>query len=280
LRVQRTVRNAPRREFAGRMWRPGARAALVPALVSAALALALAACTTARERETPRTISGNLRFRNAETEAHFRDNYRSGSLYLDFRPAMIADAIFQDERYRALYLETLRDRLLVTPENLERLRQDEQARFDESFEFLVFLYGGSNVPVRLNHPNALWRLLLRDDDGDLLEPASMRLIPEDSPVYRYIVGYFAGLDRWSQLYLVRFPKLEKTLAGQSPGSKPFELMVTGVDGTITMRWENPAWFYRSPSGIQVSPGPPSAAPAAVPGGGSEPATPGAGDETG
>jgi hypothetical protein len=246
--------NRPRRAAAPRF------GALALALILSALAL-VAACTTARERDNPSGISGVLRFRNAETEEHFRASYRSGNLYLDFRPVMIADAIFQDERYRALYLKTMRDRYMVPGENLERMIQDEQERFDGYFEFLVFLYGGSNTPIRLNAKTANWRLLMRDDDGDLLQPVYVHEIRDDSHEYRYIQGYFSGLDRWSQLYIVRFPKLEKAVAGQPVGKHPFELLVTGMEGTITMRWENPNQFYRGAEGIRLPPLSPDSAPA-------------------
>jgi len=235
-------------------WRAPSPRSCALALAGLLSALALvAACTSARERGNPSTISGVLRFRSAETEDHFRDSYRSGNLYLDFRPVMIADAIFQDEHYRALFLQTMRDRYLVPGENLERMVQDEQERFDGYFEFLVFLYGGSNTPIRLNAQSANWRLLMRDDDGDLLQPVSVREIGADSHAYRYIQGYFSGLDRWSQLYIVRFPKLEKAVTGKSFGKHPFELLVTGMEGTITMRWENPGLFYRGANGIQIPP---------------------------
>jgi hypothetical protein len=229
-------------------------------VVLAGLAL-VAACTTARERADPGNISGVLRFRNAETQEHFHDSYRSGNLYLDFRPVMLADAIFEDERYRALFLKTIRDRYLLAGGNLEKMIQDEREHFDGYFEFLVFLYGGSNAPVRLNADAANWRVLLRDDDGDLLQPISMHEIRENSPTYRYIEGYFSGLDRWSQLYIVRFPKLEKSVAGQPLGKHPFELLVTGVEGTITMRWDKASQFYRGPAGIQVEAPPGETVPA-------------------
>jgi hypothetical protein len=243
-----------------RSWRADSprRVAFAPALVLGIVAL-VAACTTARERDDPSSIRGSLRFRSAETEEHFRDSYRSGNLYLDFRPVMVADAIFQDERFRALFLKTMRDRYLLDENNLAKMVRDEQERFDGSFEFLVFLYGGSNVPVRLNAESANWRLLLRDDDGDVLQPISMHELRENSPTYRYIQGYFSGLDRWSQLYIVRFPKLEKAVAGQRLGKRPFELLVTGVEGTITMRWDKPGQFYRSPEGIRLE-APPGGAP--------------------
>jgi len=223
------------------------------ALVGTALAALLAAgCSTAKQREDPGGILGTLRFRGEETRQHFLHSYRSGNLYHDFRPVMIADAIFADERYRALFLDTLRQRYLLAGADVDTMLREQQEHFDQFFEFLVFLYGGSNVPIRLNSPDTNWKLLMRDDDGDVLSPVSMQGIKVESPTYRYIQNYFSGLDRWTQPYVVRFAKLEKTVTGERVGPGPVELLVTGLEGTITMRWEDPAIFYRSAAGIQVA----------------------------
>ncbi|MCZ6556742.1 MAG: hypothetical protein O7A69_03075, partial [SAR324 cluster bacterium] len=74
-------------------------------MMPAALLLAipfLAACGTARERDTLQIIPGSLRFRNAETPAYFKDKFRNGNIYQDFRPLMDVDTIFEYMRYRVL----------------------------------------------------------------------------------------------------------------------------------------------------------------------------------
>lgn len=244
-------RRGPLRRAAGGAQARRIAAVLVAGAVLAGL-LATAGCSTAKRREEPSNIVGALRFRGEETREHFLHNYRSGNLYHEFRPVMVADAIFQDERYRALFLDTLRQRYLLAEDDVAPMVREQQENFDSYFEFLVFLYGGSNVPIRLNAPDSNWRLLMRDDDGDVIAPVSMQGIKVDSATYRYIGNYFAGLDRWTQAYVVRFPKLEKTLTGEKPGAGPVELLVTGLEGTITMRWEEPGMFYRSEAGIQLA----------------------------
>lgn len=247
--------------------------ALFPAvaLVLAVAAALAAGCTTARERQSPQNIVGSLRYRSAETESFFQHTFRSGNLYSEFRPVMIVDAIFQDERYRQLFLDTLQERYLVREQEMSGLLSEHRQRFDTGFEFLVLVYGGSNAPVRLGRADSNWKLFLRDDDGDLLRPSSVEGIRTDSTVHRYIDLYFSGLDRWSQLYRVRFPKLEKTLSGQSLGTQPFEMVVSGIEGTVTMRWEDAAMFYRTLQGIRTAAqraaaGVPGAAGAVAPGG--------------
>lgn len=217
-----------------------AGAALLAAVLLAAV---LAGCSTARERDTPEAPSSLLHYRDAKTEAYFQHVYRSGNLYVDFRPALVVDAIVEDRTYRRLYVEMLgRQFLLPAAEVARRLAEQEQA-FETEFALLVFTYEGTTDPARLARSDARWKLLLRDDDGQLLAPTAITPIRKDSPTYLYIDTYFSGLDRWSRAYEVTFPKLSKGRLNQPVGTHPFELIVTGVKGTVTLKWEHPQIFY-------------------------------------
>jgi hypothetical protein len=210
----------------------------------AVLVAFLAACSTAQQRESPTSIVGVLRFRDARAAALFRDSHRAGNLYQDFRPVMTVDALPLDLRYRELYLDMLKERYLMPEAQLAPLRAEQDQEFDNNFELVVLIYGGSNEPVPLERPNSVWRILLRDDDGHLLPPSKIEKIRADSPVYQYLNLYFYGLDRWTQLYRIRFPKLAKTVVGQAPGQEPVQLIVTGVAGTVILSWADPGLFYR------------------------------------
>ena len=214
-------------------------------LLCAALA---AGCTTSRKRESPVGLGSLLQFRDAETYAYFQHVYRSGNLYLDFRPALVVDAIVKDRQYRALYVQMLKAQFLLPDAEVERLQAEQERHFETRVDILLFTYEGTNRPSRLAKKDAPWRILLRDDDGQLLTPASITKIKETSTTFLYIDKYFSGLDRWSQVYEVRFPKLSKARLGQPIGRRPFELILTGVKGTVTLKWEDPRIFYRLAGG--------------------------------
>jgi hypothetical protein len=217
-------------------------------LISWAVALAMAGfvagCTTAQKRDSPTNLAGVLGFRNAEAADLFRDLHRAGNLYRDFRPVMTADAVPMDLQYRRLYLDMLKERYLLPEAEVVPMRAESDRDFDNSFELVVLIYGGTNEPVPLEKANSVWRVLLRDDDGELLPPAKIEKIKHDSPVYQYLNSYFYGLDRWSQLYRMVFPKLDKTLVGKTLGKGPVQLIVTGVAGTVVLSWPDPRIFYR------------------------------------
>lgn len=243
---------------------PGRRATGLLLAGLLALAPLLGGCTTARQRDEPRSMLGNLRFRDGESRRHFHQSYRSGNLYQDWRPVLVVDAIFKDEAYRRMFIDLVAERFYLDPAEVRELRREQQQAFDSHFEFLVLIYGGTNDPVRLTRADAQWRLFLRDDDGDLLRPESTTAIEEDSPTHLYLKAHFIGVDRWSEIYRVTFPKLEKSVVPAEIGTHPFQLIVSGVQGTVTMEWERPETFYRSDEGSllasQDARGAPSPAP--------------------
>ena len=214
------------------------------AVLCAAFAVALlAGCSTARQRDEPENLIGNLRFRNAEAQAYFDRVYRSGNLYLDFRPVLVVDAIFKDAAYRRLYISELQARYLLPQREVDELTANNREAFAGGMEFILFAYAGNKRSVRLNQADATWKVVLRDDDGQVLTPSTIRRMDVNGPDFIYIDKYFYGVDRWSEAYLVTFPKLDKRLLGQQPGAGPMTLIVTGIEGTVSLRWQDPTLFY-------------------------------------
>jgi hypothetical protein len=217
------------------------------ALLGIALALAViaaTACTSARKREQPTNLLGNLRFRDSATEQRFAASYRSGSLYQDFRTVLIADAVAMDVEYRRGFVEMLRKTYLLSDADAAAAQREQITEFDGCMCLLLFLYGGNNRPIPLGDVTAEWKVLLQDDDGQFLTSLAIERLRPENPTYRYLSLYFYGLDRWSQAFKVSFPKLNKSLLGQPIGTKPVELVITGMAGTVRLSWANPGIFYR------------------------------------
>lgn len=221
------------------------RLSLLPLLAAVLLLFStLGGCSTARDRDTPTGPASLMGFKNDTTYEYFHETYRTGNLYVEFRPALVVDAIVEDSVYRELYVKMLEERYYLTPQQTLSIKNEQQERLQTSVEILVFLYEGSNQKIRLDRKNARWRILLKDDEGQLLEPASIKRIKKDNRILDYLDQYFYGMDRWSQVYRLSFPKLSKGILGQPVGEQPFELIITGVRGTVTLQWENHALFYQ------------------------------------
>jgi hypothetical protein len=232
----------------GHAGRPAPLAAALLAAALLAALLAVAACSTARQRDTPQGPLTLLHYRDPATAAYFRDTYRSGNLYEDFRPALVVDAIVEDRTYRRLYVEMLRKQFLLSDADVARMQAEQEQQFETRVTLLLFTYEGTNTVSQLDKANAPWRLFLRDDDGQLEVPASVTPIKPGDPTYLYMDRYFSGLDRWSRVYRVEFPKLSKGRLGQPLGKSPFQLIMTGVRGSVTLKWDDPRLFYAVPDG--------------------------------
>jgi hypothetical protein len=204
----------------------------------------LLACTTAQERDSPSDLLSGLRFRDPQTAALFLNTHRAGNLYEDFRPVMAVDAVPMDLKYRRQFVAMVGQRYLLPEGELRRMTAEQEGEFDNRMEMIVLIYGGSNVPVPLENPKSVWRILLLDDDGQVLAPARVEKIRLDSVTFQFLNTYFYGLDRWSQVFKVGFPKLEKSALGKRPGGKPIQLIITGIAGTVTLSWSDPSLFYR------------------------------------
>jgi len=205
--------------------------------------IVLFGCTSARQRGEPTNLAGSLRFRNEDTFRYFHEVYRSGNLYQDFRPVMVVDAIYEDMQYRRLYVNMLKERFLIEGKEAERLSAQQREQFRNSMDFLVLVWGGTNDRVNLHKGDASWKVYLRDDEGDLIAPSKLQPIKSKEPVYQFLKKYFSGLDRWSEVMRISFPKLDKALLKQTPGEHPFQFIVTGVPGSVTMQWEDAGLFY-------------------------------------
>ena len=219
------------------VFRPSRAVGLVLAVI------VLAGCTSARQREEPTNLSGSLRFKNEDTFRYFHNVYRSGNLYQDFRPVMVVDAIYEDMQYRRLYVDMLKERFLIGDKEAARLSAQQRERFSNNMDFLVLVWGGTNDRLKLHKDDASWKVYLRDDDGELLTPSKLQPIKSKDLVYQFLKKYFTGLDRWSEVMRISFPKLDKAMLKQTPGEHPFQFIVTGVPGSVTMRWEDAGLFY-------------------------------------
>ena len=222
-----------------------ARAAAVAAL---AMLIALGVgCSTARRRSEPTNLVANLRFHDAATERRFARSYRSASLYEDFRTVLLADAIAMDPSYRRGFVQMVSKSYLLSDADAQAMEREQQAEFASNMSLLVFLYGGNNRPIPLGQAESPWRVLLQDDDGQILAPAAIERLRPDSPTYRYLSMYFDGLDRWSQAFKISFPKMDKVTLGLPTGKQPITLIVTGLAGTARMVWSDPSVFYGAPA---------------------------------
>ena len=199
------------------------------------ITLFLGACST-RDGFRFNPIHENLKFKDVSSQKQFDAVYRNAHFYRDYRPVMIVDALFKDMGYREKFATALKTSFLFSDEKYNGLLKREQNVFNNSFEFVVFLYNGSVEKSKLGEEDAQWKIFLRDDDGDLTSPLKITRLKDTDREFQFLGQHIYELDRWVDPYLVSFPKLSKRSINLEVGEKPLELIITSIEGTLRLTW--------------------------------------------
>ncbi|MBF0287942.1 MAG: hypothetical protein HQM14_08995 [SAR324 cluster bacterium] len=203
----------------------------------------LPSCTT-RKTFQWHPLYTNLHFEDDAIRPLFERIHQNASLYQDYKTILIVDAIFKDIRYRQHFSREIATTYFLTPEQAKNLEKQQIQQFQNQFEFIVFLYGGSNDSLKLDTPAAHWKVYLKDDDGDLLQPTQITKLDEEHQEIRFLQKYIKMPDRWAEKYLIVFPKLSKTAILESPGKSPFQLIITSFAGKSLLSWQENLLFYQ------------------------------------
>ncbi|MDT8447956.1 MAG: hypothetical protein RRB13_13775 [bacterium] len=198
-------------------------------------------CSTARDREGAQDLTDSWSAKREVTLEHLMQSYKTGSIYLDYGTVLLVDAVYCDLTYRKLYLEELGEAYLhSSAHQLEQWKQ-EKVEYKNYYEFLLVLYSGSAKTPEFGRAGSSWQVLLRDDEGDLLKPVGTKMLSHKEREYLFLKKYLKPVDRWAEVYRVRFAKLNRPAP---KGDHPFELLLTGIEGKTLLRWNDRTLFYQ------------------------------------
>ena len=217
---------------------------LVGLLLIYLLLVGLASCSTARERYQAKPVRSLLKYRDSEASKLLKRTHRSGNLYINFRSTLEVDAVLMDRQLRQLIVNRYAEKFLLSERQAKVLQVEQESAFDNSIEMLVFVYEGANNLTDLTRSDAPWRILLRDDEGSLHPPSQVLRLRKHHPQYQLLEHNFAVVDRWTQAYRIKFPKLAKGILAQKVGKQPMQLIFTGIKGSVILHWQDPSLFYR------------------------------------
>jgi hypothetical protein len=210
-----------------------------------ALILMSSACTTAKNRNQENNLYHVLKFKSAKTEQFFQGTYRAGNIYLDYGTVLIVDAIFKGVKYRRFLLQEMSDVYYYNKQTKVEKAKKHIENYNNYFEFLVFIYGGSNDKVDFGKPRSEWQIYLKDDEGDLLRANYIRKVKRKVKEVIFLDKYFFPLDRWSEIYRVRFPKYNKPRPQLE--NKKMTLIISGIRGKTKLEWKDLSVFYEKKS---------------------------------
>lgn len=169
---------------------------------------------------------------------------RSDALYRDYRTVMIGDAIFKDRLFRARYGRELKNNYLFSKYDLNNYYEEQNILFQNQFDFIVFLYGEEVESFELEKAHSPWRIFLKDDDGDVINPTGIYKLDKSHRELSFLTKNIRELDRWVEVYSVTFPKFSKGAINEESGSRPFQLILSSMKGKLTFKWENSKLFYQ------------------------------------
>jgi hypothetical protein len=163
-----------------------------------------------------RWTDGEREYHQLDTRLYVWATYKSGP----FREAYVAE-----------YARIFR---LPEPER-EAMLARETAALEQFHDFVLSAY----TPVRQSGDfltkTGIWRLYLEGPAGTSVPAARVERLSQPLPV---LSTFFPYVDRWSRVFLVRFPK--RAADGDevlpSPDTDPFRLVVASTEARAVLAW--------------------------------------------
>jgi hypothetical protein len=160
---------------------------------------------------------------------------REGSVYRGIESMLLLHGTYRGMELREAYTREYGERYRLDSYRVEKLVAQERAGYERSEEFFLAVYTPDEKWNDLERSDSAWRLYLRNDSGERVEPITIRRVDEESPLFR---EFYPKLDQWSRGYIVSFPKYSAT--GERPiindDTSRFTLIITGVLGQTEIEW--------------------------------------------
>lgn len=155
--------------------------------------------------------------------------------YDELETKLLVWATYKSWPFRQAYVAEYA-RVYVLPEaEREALLEREIAALETYHDFVVAMYAPVRESAELIRERRVWRLYLEGPGGVRVSPSVVERIKEPLPV---VSAFFPYVDRWSRVFLVRFPK--QTADGRPvlprPESDPFRLLLVSTEAHATLTW--------------------------------------------
>jgi len=163
---------------------------------------------------------------------------RKEEVYRGFEAKIFVTATYHADSFRDAYTQK-RAAVLGLSDRDQRQLRDDQRRTAESFhEFFVAVYTGERRWNDLEKPGSIWRLALVNDRSERVAPSEiLRIDRRDAEVE----AFYPFLDRFTQGYLIRFPKtsLELNAPLLDETVRSFRLQLSSPVAVAELSWSLP-----------------------------------------
>lgn len=112
----------------------------------------------------------------------------------------------------------------------QELRDREELKKYDAF--ILTIYSGSSKWSEIGKDSGKWKIVLKLNDNTPVENSKFERLPA-TEVER---GLYPQLDKWSQIYLIQFPK---SLPDSLRQGESFRLKMTGIPAKSELIWKGP-----------------------------------------
>ncbi len=162
---------------------------------------------------------------------------REARIYRGFNLELIVNATFKSANFRNAYSdEYAKVYMLNDAEKKKSINDQDNAAFEYN-DFLLAAYVPDEKLNDLDNKNSIWKVYLSTNESKRLQPIEIRKIKKDRAFMQH---FFPYITPWKLVYMVRFP-VKNPETNQdiiNNNTQNIELVITGVQGTAAMVWEN------------------------------------------
>lgn len=149
-------------------------------------------------------------------------------VWTNLEARLIWNATYLSDEFRAARLKKMARLYEWSAGEEGRHFSEDRAEAGQFDLFFLAVYAGSSQWPEVGKDEGKWRIVLEAQGrGEAVEP----VLFERVPVTEVERALYPHLDKWSQGYLVRFPKVIER-------GEPFRLRMTGIPARSELVWKN------------------------------------------
>jgi hypothetical protein len=155
---------------------------------------------------------------------------RHGALETGYQQALTVDAVFKSPAWRVASIDRVTALARLSDAQRTAMITDAQKADAESYELELLVTTWDRRENDLHRPKSVWKVLLIDDAGVAIEPAS---IERDRRPENTLRAEYPALGDFAQAYVARFPRRVELMR---PGARKFTLRIWGMRGAVDVDW--------------------------------------------
>lgn len=146
-----------------------------------------------------------------------------------FVTTLVVNLVYRNLEFREGYVHEYAKAYQINKGEEEAMLLKEKTQDEKEISFYLFAYTEDEKWNNFDKINPAWKIYLKDDKSNRLEPLSVKRFTLD-PSLHFI--YFPQVSQWMKGYEVAFPK-----GADFTNAKSLTIILTGFLGNTEMTWE-------------------------------------------